>query len=803
MRIPYNWLREYVPVELDPAELAEKLTMAGIAVEELVDPGAPYRRLRVGEVAELRPHPETEKLLVGCVRLAGGEITVITAARNLRTGDKVPVALAGTRLPDGRLIEETVFQGVVSQGMLCSEEELGLSRKSDGIMVLPSKTPLESDFANILELDEPVLVLELTPNRADCYGVFGVVREVAALTGSRVNPPELDVSEETKQKVDDFVSVELRAPDLCPRYTGRVFFDVQVGESPLWLKTRLLAAGMRPVNNVVDLTNYVMWEMNQPLHAFDLDRLAGAKIIIRRARQGETLVTLDEVERKLEPEHLVIADAQKAQGIAGVMGGGYSEVTQNTRRVFLEAAYFSPVNTRRTAQTLAVRSEAALRFGKGLDPEGVTAGLNRAAVLLTKLGIGRVSKGIVDYYPAPVQTKKIKLRPDKVNTLLGTTLDAGYIKEILRRLNFRIEEEHEKQVTVTIPSYRRDIEYEADLAEEVARIHGYEKIPTTYPAANRPGVLTPRQQFEEKLRILMQGYGLSEAVTYSFHGERVFDRLNFPQDHPLRNTVRLKVSLSEEGSLMRTTLLGGILEVLSYNAKRKQDDLNLYELARVYLPAGEEKQLPRENLHLAGTLMGRTAEKGWNQPDATVDFYDGKGLVESLLTELRITDAVWRKDEHPTLHPGRTACLELNGRKAGVVGEVHPDVKETFDLNSPVVLFELDAETLWTEAEKGTVTVKPLPKFPPVLRDLAVVAPDKIRVEEIIRLLAKTGGELLEKVELFDVYSGGQIPTGRRSLAFSLVFRLDDRTLQDDEVNEKLEEMTAKLSKEFDAAVRR
>ncbi len=803
MRVPYNWLREYVPVELEPEELAEKLTMAGIAVEELVDPGAPYRSLRVGEVTELKPHPETEKLLVCRVRLSDGEITVITAARNLRTGDKVPVALAGTRLPDGRLIEETVFKGVLSQGMLCSEEELGLSRQAGGIMVLPAQTRLEDDFIEILELNAPVLVLELTPNRADCYGMLGVAREVAALTGCPLNPPALEVREESKEKMEDFISVELQDPDLCPRYMGRVFFDLEVGESPLWLKTRLLAAGMRPVNNVVDLTNYVMWELNQPLHAFDLDRLAGPKIIVRRARPGETLVTLDDVERKLEPDQLVIADAEKAQGIAGVMGGGSSEVTANTRRVFLEAAYFSPVSIRRTAQAQAIRSEAALRFGKGIDPEGVKAGLNRAAFLLNKLGIGKVCQGMIDYYPVPVPAKKISLRPDKINSLLGTALDPGYIKEILRRLQFGIEEAPENRVTVTVPSYRRDIEYEADLAEEVARIHGYDKIPTTYPAAKRPGALTPRQQFEKKLRILMQGYGLSEVVTYSFHGEKVFDRLNLSGAHPLRNTVRLKVPLSEEYSMMRTTLLGGILDVLSYNAKRRQDDLSIYELARVYLPSGEEKQLPGENLHLAGGLMGRAAERGWNQPDAPVDFYDGKGLVESLLTDLRIPGAVWRRDEHPALHPGRTACLELNGRKAGVVGEVHPDVKERYDLASPVVLFELDVEALWTAAEKETINVKPLPKYPPVLRDLAVVAPEQVRVEEIVCLLVETGGEVLEKVDLFDVYSGGQIPPGHRSLAFSLVFRMMDRTLQDEEVNEKLEEMIAKLATEFKAVVRR
>src|SRR5690554_2841654 len=535
MRVPYNWLREYVPVELDPQELADKMSMAGIAVEELDDPGAPYRDLRVGEVCSLEPHPKAEKLLVCRVRLSDGEITVVTAARNLKAGDKVPVALTGARLPDGTAIEEVDFQGVVSQGMLCSEEELGLSREAEGIMVLPPETALTADLPVILGLDSPVLVLELTPNRADCYGMLGVAREVAALTGCPLRLPELTVVEEAGREIKNFIDVELLDPELCPRYTGRVFYDLKVGEAPLWLKTRLLAAGMRPVNNVVDLTNYVMWELNQPLHAFDLDRLAGKKILVRRAKDGEHLVTLDGVERVLTRQDLVIADAEKAQGIAGVMGGGSSEVTANTRRVFLESAYFSPVNTRRTAQNLGLHSEAALRFGKGLDPEGPPAALDRMAHLLAKIGAGRTAAGIIDEYPRPVPPRKVRLRAERVNNLLGLDLEAGYMEEILGRLNFEISKEQGGVFQVGVPSYRQDIENEADLSEEIARIHGYDKIPPTYPAARRPGAFTPRQLWEKQIRDLMQGYGFSAVVTYSFHGEKTLNGLNLPATDPLRN----------------------------------------------------------------------------------------------------------------------------------------------------------------------------------------------------------------------------------------------------------------------------
>jgi phenylalanyl-tRNA synthetase beta chain len=546
-----------------------------------------------------------------------------------------------------------------------------------------------------------------------------------------------------------------------------------------------------------------MWELNQPLHAFDLDRMAGKKVLVRRAGDGERLITLDGVERVLTPEDLVIADAEKAQGIAGVMGGEASEVSPQTRTVFLESAYFSPVNTRRTAQNLGLQSEAALRFGKGLDPEGPPVALDRMAHLVTKIGAGRTAAGIIDEYPRPVPARKVRLRAERVNNLLGLDLEAGYMEEILRRLNFGISKEEERVFQVGIPSYRQDIENEADLSEEIARIHGYDKIPPTYPAARRPGAFTPRQLWEKQIRDLMQGYGFSAVVTYSFHGEKTFDRLNLPANDPLRHAVRLKIPLSEEGSLMRTTLLGGVLEVLSYNAKRKTDNLCLFELARVYLPAGDEDSLPQEDLHLAGGLMGLINEKAWNQLARQADFYDGKGVLEALLAELKVKDWSFERGEHPALHPGRTAFLTVQGKKAGVIGEIHPEVKEAFGLNSPAILFELDIERIWPAVESGVIQVKPLPKFPPVLRDIALVLPANIPVAEVMGLVQTTGGQILEKVELFDVYSGGTIPKDRRSLAFSLIFRRPERTLQDDEVNKVLEKILDRLAAEYDAEIRR
>jgi phenylalanyl-tRNA synthetase beta chain len=795
-------LREYVPVELSPAELGEKLTMAGLEVEGIIDLGASYRSLKVGQILKIDSHPKADNLLICKVKVSDGEVTILTAAKNLKIGDKVPLVLAGSSLPDGQVIQDTEFHGVVSQGMFCSEEELGLARKSEGIMVLSAETDLKADLASVLGLDDYVLVLELTPNRSDCYGMLGVAREVAALTGLELKLPEFTV-EETDKPIKDLITVELEAPDLCPRYAGRVFYNIKIGESPLWLKVRLLAAGMRPINNLVDITNYVMLELNQPLHAFDLAKVEDSKIIVRRAKDEEIITTLDGEERNLNQSNLVIADAKEAQCIAGVMGGFDSEVSHSTEAIFLESAYFSPVSVRRTAQNFALRSEAAIRFGKGLDPETVPQALDRVAFLVSQLGIARVASGVIDNYPQSVQPRKIWFRPEKINAILGTDLRATYMIETFKRLNFELEEKSDDgRYKLSIPSYRLDIEGEADLAEEVARLYGYNLIPTTFPSSNMIGKLTPEQKLEEKAREILFGLGLSEIKTYSFHGEKMFDRLNIPEDHVLRKTVRMKIPLSEEGSMMRTTLLGGVLESISYNAKRNLNDLQIFEIAHLYFPTGEDS-LPEEPLYLAGGLSGRAFEIGWNQSNREVDFYDGKGVLERLLDSLRVSDSRFRRGEHPSLHPGRTAILECSGKPIGVVGEVHPKVKAEFGLTSPVILFEINLQKLWLNVQKGVINVKPLPKFPPLLRDLALVLPEKVTVEEVVNLFQSVEEERLESINLFDIYQGENIKPGYRSMAFSLTFRMEDRTLQDEEVNSIMEKLIEEADLQLGAQVRK
>jgi phenylalanyl-tRNA synthetase beta chain len=794
-------LREYVPIELSPNELGEKLTMAGIEVEEIINLRASYDSLKVGKIIDIQPHPQADNLLICQVKVTDGEITIITAAKNLKSGDKVPLVLPGSTLPDGREIYETQFHGIVSQGMLCSEEELGLARKSEGILVLPANTDLTADLASILGLDDYVLMIELTPNRADCYGMLGIAREVSALTGVNLKLPACAVNE-IREAITNFATVEVLDPELCPRYAGRVFLDVKVGESPLWLKARLLAAGMRSINNLVDLTNYVMLELNQPLHPFDLKQLKEQKIIVRPARKNEVITTLDGEERTLSGGQLVIADPYHAQCIAGVMGSYQSEVSGATDTVFLESAYFLPVSIRRTAQALAIRSEAAIRFGKGLDPETVPLALDRVAHLAQKLQIARVAEGIIDLNTQPLVPRKIWFRPEKINALLGTELEASYMMEIFKRLNFKLEEKTDDgRHKILPPSYRLDIEGEADLAEEVARIYGYNQILATYPAANIVGKLSPEQEFREKAREILLGLGLSEIKTYSFHGEKMFERLNIPVDHRLRNAVRMKVPLSEEGSLLRTTLLTGVMESLSYNAKRNLHDLQLFEIAHVYHPTSEDG-LPKEPTYLAGGLSGKYFEPTWSQSSREVDFYDGKGLLETVLNCMRIKDVRFRRGEHPIMHPGRTAFLESTGKFLGVVGEVHPKVKMEFNLTSSVVLFEINLQQLWEVAEKEVIMVKPLPKFPPILRDLALILPEKVKVGEIINLFRQIGKEKLESARLFDIYQGDKIPSGYRSMAFSLIFRIEERTLQDEEVNSIMEEIIKEAANRLEAQIR-
>ncbi len=800
MRVSFEWLQEYVKIDIPVEELAERLTMAGIAVEEIEDQSVAYRGMVTARVLSLEKHPQADNLLIAQVDAgSSGKKQVITAAKNLKNGDLVPLALPGTVLPGGKTITEVNFKGIESQGMLCSGMELGIEKESTGIWIFEGEIGPGQPVAQVLGETDRVLVLELTANRPDCLGMIGVAREVAAILGIEYNPAST-VLQEDGPDIKGVASVEIRDSDLCPRYAARVATGVKIEPSPEWMQRRLKAAGVRPINKIVDITNYVMLEYNQPLHAFDFDRIADRKVIIRRAENGEKLVTLDEVERSFAGDNLLIADPAGGLCVAGVMGGCTSEVTGNTVNLFLEAAYFSPISIRKTAKLLNMKTEASLRFERGIDPNGVISALNRAAYYIEKLGAGTVMKGYIDEYPQPVAPVIIQTTGPKINAWLGTDLPVFEITKLLKRLTLEAEADQDT-IRVTVPTFRPDITQIADLAEEVARLYGYNQIPTTIPKSSQIGERTQFQKFQNDCRELLQGIGLSEIMSYSLYAKNTAARLDLDLNDPYNKTVDLIVPLSEEQAVMRTNMVTGILQTLAFNSKRRQTDLSVYEIGRVYLPEAGEV-LPREPLHLAIGLMGRVQDLGWNQNKAEFDFYDLKGILELIFTRFRLPVFTLNASTKPFLHPGQSAVIYINEKEVGFLGQIHPNVIREFEINKKALVMELDLTVLDMLRASSAVKFAPLPKFPTVQRDLALVAPVEITTRSIMERIKGIGGELVERVELFDVYQGEQVPQGMRSLAFSLSYRSREKTLNDNEVNQIQEQLLAKLRSEYGATIR-
>ncbi|HOJ76790.1 MAG TPA: phenylalanine--tRNA ligase subunit beta [Bacillota bacterium] len=800
MRVSFEWLKEYVDIPVSVTELAEKMTMAGIAVEEIEDQALQYQNMYVAKVLNIEKHQQADNLLIVKVDVGQlGQLQIITAAKNLQVGDLVPLAVSGAVLPDGKVIQEVNFKGVLSQGMFCSGEELGLEKKSTGIWIFDTDFQPGTPVAEALGATDQVLVLELTANRSDCLGMIGVAREVAAILGVeyQVQPNEL---QEAGPVVSGMAGVTIANPELCPRYAARVAVDIKIGPSPQWMQRRLQAAGVRPINNIVDITNYVMLEYNQPLHAFDLDRIKQHQIIVRRAESGEKLTTLDEVERELSGENLVIADPGGALCVAGVMGGASSEVTEQTKNILLEAAYFDPLSIRKTAKFLEMRTESSLRFERGIDPNGTLEALNRAAYLIEKIGAGKVAQGYIDQYPQVIPEPTIKTAAQRINGLLGTDLASTTITEYLKRLGLKVELGEADQLTVTVPTFRRDISHMADLAEEVARLNGYDKIPVTFSASKSIGERTPFQKLQYNLRRFLQGQGLSEIWTSSLYATDAASKLGLPETDPRQQTVALLVPLNENQAVMRTTLVSGMLEAMAFNNRRRQNDLAFYELGRVYLPkAGAE--LPDEPLHLAVGLMGRREEQNWNQPAAEYDFYDLKGILESIFEKFRLPLFTLERSTLPFYHPGQSADIYVNGVKVGHFGRIHPEIIKRYELNNNAYLMELNLSQL-NELPISNIRFKPLPKFPAVQRDLALVIAEEITAESVINQIKEFGGELVEEVKLFDVYQGEQVAPGQRSLAFSITYRSNERTLKDQEIIDLQAEILAKLNAKYGAIVR-
>jgi len=784
MRVSFQWLQEYVDCGLIPAELADLLTMAGLEVEAIEEVGSELKGVVVARISSFVPHPRADRLSLCRVQVdKKTSYPVVCGARNMKEGDKVALALAGAELPDSVQVEETEIRGERSEGMMCSEAELGLSSSAEGIMILSPDAPVGAPLADVLKVRDHILEVSLTPNRGDCLSMIGVAREVAALTGGKLHLPVPHLPEGA-DRVEDVVRVSVLDADLCPRYSARLVSGVHIGPSPFWLRARLERAGVRAINNVVDVTNYVMLEYGQPLHAFDFDLLEGGEIVVKRAAEGKRFVTLDEVERVLRDDTLMICDAVRPVAIGGIMGGLNSEIHEDTSRVLLESAYFSPQGIRRTATALGLQTESSYRFERGIDPEGVLTASLRATALIAQLAGGEAATGVIDCYPTPLPRAEIKLRLPKVNTLLGMSLEYKEVRGILKRLHMEVRENKGAEWVVSPPPYRGDVTREVDLIEEIGRLKGYDLIPVQAP---KMWVMPFREEREEALmtraKDVLVGLGFYEVITYSFISPHALEALRLPPDDFRRHPLPILNPLAEAQSVMRTTLLPGLLETARYNLSHKTGDLKIFESREVYCPQKGER-LPREKRSLSGLATGAVFEEGWNIPPQEVDFFYAKGCIERLLAELRTAaPAFTAAQAAPYLHPGTGAVIRLDDKEVGVVGELHPEVAEAFELPSGVFIFELDLPTL-AERSREEITFVPLPRFPSVARDVAVTVDEGTSAGELMEIVRKVDNEYIEAVEVFDCYTGDPIPLGRKGLAFRVRYRSPDRTLTDEEVNE-------------------
>ncbi|MDD4048080.1 MAG: phenylalanine--tRNA ligase subunit beta [Clostridia bacterium] len=813
MRVSWKWLNELVEVKVSPKELARLMTMSGIEVGGIECFSKGLKDVRVGLIEKITKHPQADKLVICDVNIGGDKrVTIVTGASNVREGQKVPVAIAGAILADGKQIKSADFRGIMSKGMLCSAEELGMdvdkipAEQKDGIYILPNDVSVGDDIVETLDLEDIVMELELTPNRADCLGMINVAREVAALTGEKLNLPVIEESND-KGECASLTRIDIEDKELCGRYVARIIKNVKIEPSPLWLQHRLMATGMRPINNIVDVTNYVMMEMGQPLHAFDFDKLNENRIVVRKAKKEEEITTLDGQVRKLEPDMLVIADAQKPVAIAGVMGGLDSEVTNSTKTIFLESAYFNGSSIRRTSHTLGLRSEASWRFEKTVDVEQVKMVADRAVQLLAQIGGGTPAEGYVDCYPNKVKRKPIKLRINKVNKVLGTEIQPETMEEILKVLQIAILERDEEGWLLMPPSYRQDLEIEVDMIEEITRMNGYDKIPTTLPeGAMTQGMRTAKQKFRYKMRKLMVAQGLMEVFSYSFINPMQLDYWRVPTDHFLRDVVTIKNPLSEEQGVMRTTILPGLLETVKRNINKRNKDVKLFEIGKVFFSNGfpENSEIPEEKLMLAAICSGKK-EKSWLYGEEEYDFYYLKGVVENLLDGLgfnREQVSYEAVADVPGLHPGRTAIIRMKGKEIGMIGEIHPLTLDKYGIEQKVAVFNIEAEVLANEVVDKKEFVVPITKYPAVARDLAITIPEEIKTAAVAELINEQGGMLLKGVRLFDLYRGKQITEGYKSLAFSLTWQAPDKTLTDGEINILHQKIEESLKKEFGAGLR-
>lgn len=799
MNLSINWLKDFVNTDgIDIKEFCDKMTDTGSKVEGYEVLGSDIVNVVVGKITEITKHPDSDHLQI-CILEDGEESPrqIVTGAQNVFVGAIVPVAKAPATLPGGVTIKAGKLRGVESNGMLCSIGELGLTEHdmpgsdNSGIFILnnyiPSDTPLGSDIRDVLMLSDKVVEFEITSNRPDCLSMIGLARE-AKVTFDLPMTLKAPVVTESDGDISDYLSVDVEDGKLCRRYAARVVKNVKIAPSPLWMRMRLRAAGVRPINNIVDITNYVMLEYGQPMHAFDYSMLDGSHIIVRNAKDNEKFISLDDKEHILNSSNLVIADEKKAVALAGVMGGANSEIKDNTATVVFESACFDGASVRLTAKSQGMRTESSSRFEKGLDPENCMAALDRACELVTLLGAGEIVHGLIDVYKGKGQPRVLPLEVERMNKFLGVELSKEYMVKILTDLDFKIEGD-----SVIVPSFRDDIVEMNDIAEEIIRIYGYNKIEATpFRGAVKAGALTPKQAFRSRLHTLLCGMGFMQSNTFSFVSPKNDDKIMLPADSPLRNHVVISNPLGEDTSVMRTSLIPNVLDVLEHNNAHNVSKASVYELSHVYFPGEEENALPAEPYMLAMGFYGAG------------DFYTLKGMVDAILADCGIKKVRYTScSDDTTFHPGRCANIIARGSmNIGTLGQIHPKVTEIYGINAPVYMAYLPVETLF-EISDFKKQYKALPKFPATARDLSFLCERDLEVGAIEEVIRKSAGKLIENVELFDIYTGERLLKDTKSVSFRITFRAADRTLTDDEVNKAIDKILASLNKQLSISIRK
>jgi phenylalanyl-tRNA synthetase beta chain len=806
MKVSLSWLNDYIDIQMDAADLADALTMAGLEVDSVSNRYAYLQSVFVGRVLDVSPHPNADKLTICTVDAGDRSCKVVCGAPNVSAGMLAPMALPGTVLPNGTQLKKSVIRGEKSEGMLCSEMELELGTNASGIMALDPSLKVGIQLAEALGLDDTVFELDLTPNRPDCLSVIGIAREIAAIQNTPLKYPDYSLADK-KDMISSLTSVKIKAPDHCPRYSARLVETIEVKPSPFWIQDRLLSVGLRPINNIVDITNYVMMETGQPLHAFDFDQLAQNRIVVDTAADGDTFVTLDDKERPLTSQMLMICDGEKQVAVGGVMGGLNSEIEKTTRRVLIEGAYFNPVSIRKTSKKLGLSTDASHRFERGVDPEGTVRAVNRAAKLMVEFGGGTLIDGIIDEYPQPQKVNSVNLSIARTHRLLGIYPDASEVKKLLESIEFKVEkitsESADQRLVVVPPSFRVDISRPEDLMEEVARLSGYNKIPITFPAMPAEARPPDRNlELRKRLKSLMTGLGFTEAITYSFVAEASCDDLRLKPGDPRRNLIHILNPLSEDQAVMRTSLATGLIQTAVYNIAQQVKNLKFFEIGKVFLKT-ETQELPHEQEFLAALWTGSRHNASWHGREIPCDFYDIKGVAEELIGALKIDNIQFTAmpdDDCDYTRPGYTAQILAGDIRVGLVGEIHPRVREVFDLKQAAYILELDLGKVIAQIPPATKS-RPIPKFPAIYRDITIIVDRSIETQTVLATVDNIREDLVENLHLFDVFEGEPIAAGKKSVSFRITYRSSDKTLEDDDVNDLHKSITEKLLQAFDATL--